>query len=276
MYVGLLTARFDKTKPFEEIAEWASRAGYTALEVTSGPDGHIKPAEVLADGGAAVKEILDRTGLKISSLTLYRGVKPGTKDAEKYVEDFKEVLKAAEALDVDVVCTLAGFPAEGKDKMTTIKEDLPGLFGPLGEEAAKRGVKIAFENCWAFNLQNLDHFAAAMEVLPESIGLNYDPSHLYWQRLDYLAAVDEFGSRIFHTHAKDTTEDEAALKRVGVLEHGWWRYSIPGTGGIDWTAYTDRLKSVGYDGVLSVEHEDKQFGPEEGFEKAIEHLSRFV
>ncbi len=276
MYVGLLTARFEREKRFEEIAEWASGAGYTALEVTSGPDGHIKPAEVRADNGAAVKKILEKTGLKISSLTLYRGVVPGTEDAEKYVEDFKEVLEAAETLGVDVVCTLGGFPVPGKNKMATIREDLPGLFGPLGEKASRRGVRIAFENCWAFNLQNLDHFAAAMEVLPESVGLNYDPSHLYWQRLDYLAAVDEFGSRIFHTHAKDTTEDEAALKRVGVLERGWWRYSIPGTGGIDWAAYTDRLKSVGYDGVLSVEHEDKQFGPEEGFEKAIEHLSRFV
>jgi len=74
-----------------------------------------------------------------------------------------------------------------------------------------------------------------------------------------------FGKRIHHTHAKDTEVLNFKLRKVGVLDEGWWRYRIPGRGGIDWKAYVTALKEVGYDSVLSIEHEDPFFGPEAGF-----------
>ena len=114
---------------------------------------------------------------------------------------------------------------------------------------------------------------AVFEVLPqENFGLNYDPSHLLWQGIDYLAAVEKFADRIFHTHAKDCAVNDAALRRVGVQGSGWWRYTIPGTGRIAWGEYLGKLREVGFDGAVSIEHEDRTLGAEEGFRMGAAYL----
>ena len=178
---------------------------------------------------------------------------------------------------MDTVCTLAGLPSPQKTKMATIREDLPGLFAPVLQEAGKRGIRIALENWFRTNIQHLDHFKALFELLPqENFGLNFDPSHLLWQGIDYLAAVAEFAGRIFHTHAKDVAIDDAALRRLGVLEGGWWRYTIPGTGRVKWGEYLGRLRQVGFDGAVSIEHEDRTLGAEEGFRMGAAYLRSLV
>ena len=189
----------------------------------------------------------------------------------------EKVLEAASALDVEVVCTLAGGPKEGKDKHQTIMEDFPQVFGPIVDYAKDHDVKIAFENWFATNLQGLDHFEALLKALPSDVlGFNFDPSHLFWQQIDYIEAVHRFGDRIFHTHAKDTEVLPFKLRELGVLGRGWWRYRIPGWGGINWPAYITALKEVGYDYVLSIEHEDPFFGPEEGFLKGKDYLQKLL
>jgi len=273
MYVGLLTVPF-RDETLESIAQWAAEAGYAALEVHTR---HLDPKAVLADDGKAVKNLLAATGLRISSIAHYEIFNRGGASPEPYVAKVKEVLAAAEALGLDTVCLLAGFPAEGKSKMDTIREDLPAVYEPLAADAAGRGIRIAFENWFATNLQHLDHFRALTEVLPAAnVGFNFDPSHLYWQGIDYLAAVSEFGDRVFHTHAKDVALRKDVLARVGVLDGAWWRYVIPGFGDIDWGRFVLALREIGYDGVLSVEHEDKAFDAKAGFTAAVRHLSQFV
>ena len=275
MHVGLLTARFGRERDFEGIAAWAAGAGFKALEVTCGPGAHIDPGKVLADDGAAVKKIVDQTGIGISSLANYAGFNKGDGPAS-YSKTMTEVITAAEILGLDVVCAVAGFPDEGKSKMETIREGVPKVFEPLAREAEKRGVRIAFENWFATNLQNVDHFKAVTEVLPANVGFNFDPSHLLWQEIDYIAAVEECADRIFHTHAKDTLVRRDRLARLGVLEGGWWQYVIPGFGDMQWGKYIRTLKLCGYDGVLSIEHEDGAFGAEEGFEKGLKYLSTLI
>ena len=273
MYVGLLTAAFSGDTTFEQIVKWASSQGFQGLEVTVA---HLKPDEVLADDGAAVRALLSDTGLKISSLGNY-GSFNRNNTPETYSESMIQAIHAAALLEVDVVCTLTGFPEQGKTKMATIREDLPPVIGPLAQEAAKHGVKIAFENWFATNLQQLEHFQAVTEVLPmDNVGFNFDPSHLAWQGIDYVAAVVEFEDRIFHTHAKDVAIRQDRLRRIGVLEGDWWRYVIPGFGTIGWAEYIHMLRQVGYDGVLSIEHEDSAFPVEEGFAKGLQYLSQFV
>ena len=123
----------------------------------------------------------------------------------------------------------------------------------------------------------VDCFRELVKVLPQSnIGFNFDPSHLYWQQCDYIAAVAEFKDRIFHVHAKDTATYADKLASIGVLGKGWWRYCIPGFGEIDWGRFILALKENGYDGVLSIEHEDRAFSAEDGFEAGIKYLSQFV
>lgn len=273
MYMGLLTARFRDEKNLAEIASWASEAGFKGLEIHTR---HLNPDDVLADDGVAAKKLMAENGLQISSLAHYTNFNKGN-TPEKYTEEMKKVMQAAEVLGVEVVCTLAGFPAEGKDKMKTIREDVPEIFTPLAEEAQKRGLKIAFENWFMTNLQHLDHFKAITEALPQkNVGFNFDPSHLHWQDIDYIASVEEFKDRIFHIHVKDVAIRRDTLSRIGVLERGWWRYVIPGFGEIHWGRFLLALREIGYDGVLSVEHEDRAFNSEDGFTAALKHLSPMI
>jgi sugar phosphate isomerase/epimerase len=113
-------------------------------------------------------------------------------------------------------------------------------------------------------------------VEADNFGLNFDPSHLLWQDIDYLHAVEVFGPRIFHTHAKDTEIMQRRRAWVGNQASGWWRYVIPGLGAVDWGAYIACLRRVGYNGVLSIEHEDSAVGREEGFMIAARYLRQFV
>ncbi len=128
------------------------------------------------------------------------------------------------------------------------------------------------------------------EVPSTHFGLNFDPSHLYWLGIDYLQAAKDFCERIFHAHAKDTEILSEGRYRYGILsrqltqnfwESGWWRYRMPGAGSVDWKAFVSTLKEVGYDFVLSIEHEDPVWeGTEEkvkeGLKLGFQHLSQFV
>jgi sugar phosphate isomerase/epimerase len=115
------------------------------------------------------------------------------------------------------------------------------------------------------------------EVFPdEHMGLNYDPSHLDWQEIDYIDGVREFQKRIFHVHAKDGWVNPPRRARVGSNGDGWWRYVLPGYGRIRWGEFLTTLRQVGYDGVISVEHEDDAFGPHEGFVKSVRYLRSLV
>jgi sugar phosphate isomerase/epimerase len=274
MKIGVLTVPFGGQWSLDRIITWASANAIDCLEV-SVPQ-HLDPA-ALVDGSATVelKEELALAGVSISALAFYSpNINCPDADARaKEIATLTATVRAAEALGVDTVCTLAGMPLPNRTKTQTIREDLPGVFGPVAEEAASRGVQIAFENWFASNLQHLDHWAALFDVLPqENVGLNFDPSHLAWQGIDYLAAVTEFADRIFHTHAKDVAIDEAALRRVGVLERDWWRYTIPGTGRIAWGEYLGKLREIQFDGAVSIEHEDGTFGAEEGFLVGAKYL----
>ncbi|MBS7606473.1 MAG: sugar phosphate isomerase/epimerase [Candidatus Bathyarchaeia archaeon] len=262
MFVGFLTAPLREWS-LEKIVEWASKNGFGGLEVLVSPTiRQIDVDRVLAGGASDVRRLFYERGLKISGLAFY---------STRILEDEKEqnfllrVVEAASALDVGVVCTLAGGPVKGKDKMRTLKEDFPRVFGPIVDTAREHGVKLALENWYATNLQGLNHFQAAFESIPDkTLGLNFDPSHLFWQQIDYIEAVYKFGDRIYHTHAKDTEILPFRLRYVGVLGRDWWRYRIPGWGGINWRSYITALREVGYNYVLSIEHEDQFFSPEEG------------
>jgi len=278
MQIGLLTSPFGKDS-FEYVVKFAAEAGFTRLEVRIGPPQHIDPAAVVRDGGSAVKKLLDQHKIGLSSLAVYQNtLDPDPKKRAEVTALLRSTVDAAKALGVDVVCTLAGMPLPGKTKMQTIEQDAPGVFKPLCEYAGERGIKIALENWFATNIQHLGHWERLFQVVPApNFGLNFDPSHLYWQQVDYIGAVEQFGPRIFHTHAKDCEVKEHRLRKVGVLESGWWRYVIPGFGGVKWGEYIGALRHTAkFDGVLSIEHEDGAVGREFGFVKGREYLAQFV
>jgi len=271
MKVGFLTACM-RNKNLDEILDFAAQAGFQALEVTSA---HLQMDNLDERKAESLKSKLKEKGLVLSSVAHYANFLAG--DRNLHQAQMKRAVDVAVMLDVNVVCALAGVAPMGADKVRLLREEALPHWKPLAKYAEEKGIKIAFENWFRTLTENLEHWTICFETIDEdNVGLNFDPSHLYWMGIDYLAAVDEFKDRIFHTHAKDTEIKQERLRRLGCRSTSWWRYVIPGFGGIDWGAYVSRLRGIQYDGVLSIEHEDKTFGPEEGLEKGLAHLSLFV
>ena len=276
MKVGMLTAPMGKL-PLEEVLDFAEEAMIPCLEVIAGPGSkHIDPAKLTPARAKEIRKMLEERSLEISSLAYYDAQIANPKHTKAVQAHAKKTINAAAALGVSTVCMLAGFPAEGMTKIETIRKVLPKAFKPILEHARKKKFNIAIENWFATCLQGIDTFECLFEAIPdENFGLNYDPSHLYHQECDHLLPVAMFGKRIFHTHAKDTLVDKAKRARVGIYAGGWWRYVIPGFGNINWGEYISHLRAVGYDGVLSIEHEDGTQSVEEGFMRGAAFLEQF-
>ncbi|NLJ36664.1 MAG: sugar phosphate isomerase/epimerase [candidate division WS1 bacterium] len=274
MHVGILTAPFARDD-LKTVVDFAADAGFASLELTCVPGcAHLDPQQYDA---AQVTDTVAAAGLQISSLACYVDVTHGDPVERQANRDaLRRALDACAAMKVDTLCCIAGRPPEGKSREDTIRDDASPFFNELCRDAAADGIQLAMENWFATNIQHLGHWDLIFETCPaDNFGLNFDPSHLYWMGIDHLYAVEKFASRIFHTHAKDTEIRRHVLAYLGNQDHSHWRYVIPGYGEIDWGVYIARLRDVGYNGVLSIEHEDRAFGREEGFIKGLRHLSQF-
>jgi sugar phosphate isomerase/epimerase len=227
-------------------------------------------------------------GLEISSLAYYPNVLSGDADHDAAsIDHLKRVIDAAVLLEVPIVGTFIGANQEQglEQNFAAFLETWP----PIIAYAAERGIKIAIENCpmlwkqtWPGG-QNLAYSPAIwtrmFEAVPnDNFGLNYDPSHLVWQFIDYLRPIKEFRDRIFHVHAKDMEIDREMLYRDGVLGCGfnWAIPRLPGLGEVDWARFTAALYAIGYDYVISVEHEDRDFEKTEDLVKRGFDLTRNV
>ncbi len=157
--------------------------------------------------------------------------------------------------------------------------------------AGDRRVQIGIENCpmlftrdeWPGG-KNLAYAPAIWRRMFEDIpakhfGLNYDPSHLMWQQMDWLAPLREFRDRLFHVHAKDVRLLRDRLGDVGILATplGYHRPGIPGLGEIDWGRFVGELMDIGYDGPVCIEVEDEAFGASlAGRKRAVRTAGRFL
>ena len=213
-------------------------------------------------------------------------------------DHLKKCIDAAAMLGIDRVGTFVGARAV---RASTVLTEAGRFFRRLCKYADDRGVKVMIENCpmdnWVrFGIPGNFAYSPELwealfnEVPNENFGLNIDPSHLYWLGIDYVKAVRDFGDRIFHAHAKDTEILSDGKYRHGILSEqlgdnpwrsGWWRFRMPGSGEIDWKAFIAALKEVGYDDVLSIEHEDPEYEGskskvKEGLGKGMEYLSRIT
>jgi len=277
MKVGFLTAILND-RPLEEVLDLAKETGYDAVEIAAWPwSRHISPREA-AEGKA--EEILGKVhekGLTISALTCHvNHIHPDSSEREKLNEHFRWVIRAAGAMKVPVVTAVSGVPLSDLDE-TQNWELFKGIMGEHLKAAEEVGVKIAIETFPPFMVHNIPTIERMFNELPqESLGLNFDPSHFVWQGVDYLEAVRRFGDRIFHSHAKDTEILDHILRLEGVMGKGWWRFRIPGFGQVNWKALISTYREVGYDYVISFEHEDPLFGPEEGVRKTARFLRELV
>ena len=282
MKLGLLTAAFPDAT-LDEIADWAAANGFEALEVACWPASegavrryagvcHIDVERLDDDSARELVAGLERRGLSISGLAYYPNpLDPDPGERERVAAHLTKVIGAAQRLGVPTVGTFVG-----RDRARSIEDNwavFDEVWPPLVAHAAQRGVKIAIENCpmifsgdeWPGG-NNLA-FAPAIwremfrRIPDDGFGLNLDPSHLVWQFIDCERAIYEFADRIFHTHGKDVEVRPDGLYDWGTMSTGigWQVPRLCGLGQVDWPRFFAALYAVGYDGVVSVEHEDRRF-----------------
>ncbi|MFO7634824.1 MAG: sugar phosphate isomerase/epimerase [Caldilinea sp.] len=266
----------------EEVVAFAAETGYGCVEVMCWPKGkaerryagvtHIDVTGFNADDAAQVNDLFAEYGVSISGLGYYPNpLAPDEMEARVYVEHIKAVIQAAALLGVPVVNTFIG-----RDWTKSLEENWPRFLStwkPLIAFAEDNGIKIAIENCpmlftrdeWPGG-KNLARSPAIWRRMFEDIpsknfGLNYDPSHMIWQRMDYLAPMREFKDHLFHIHAKDARIDAHKLDQVGVLAfpNEYHTPKLPGLGDVDWGKFLSVLTDTGYDGPVAVEVEDRAY-----------------
>lgn len=280
MYVGVLTACF-RERPLEEIIDFCAANRIEGLEIAAGKGNPVLDPTTVSEARARdlARRCADQ-GLIISAIANYcNGTLLDPQARADVAETLKRTIDLCVAMGTDVLCTMVGMPPREPKPMSredTIRQLVPELWPPLVEYASKAGVKIAFENWVGTVIMNIAQWRMVFDLLPqEHVGLNFDPSHLIWQQIDYIGAVHEFGKRIFHVHAKDTEMRQHDLRIVG--NNGpYWRYVIPGLGAVDWGQFIGALRREGYNGTLSIEHEDGAVGIEEGLIIGERFLRQFL
>ncbi len=265
-----------------EIVQLAKAEGYDCIEVCCWPKGkaerryagvtHIDVAGLTKSDAARVNALFAAAGVSISGLGYYPNpLAPDPSEAATYVAHIKKVIRAAALLGVGQMNTFVG-----RDWTKTVDANWPRFlktWRPLVRFAEDQGVRIGIENCpmlfsddeWPGG-KNLAHTPAIWrrmfaDIPSKSFGLNYDPSHLVWQRIGYLAPIREFTDRIFHVHAKDARVDAAGLDDHGVLAlpPKYHTPKLPGLGDVDWGKFFSALTDVRYGGPVCVEVEDRAY-----------------
>jgi sugar phosphate isomerase/epimerase len=284
----------------EEVAQFASSEDFDCVELMCWPRGraerryagvtHVDVTELSRAGADEVRGLMKSAGVAISGLGYYPNpLAPDPQEAGIYLHHLKKVIAAAPLLGVDVVNTFIG-----RDWTRTVDENwarFEEVWRPLIAFAEDHGVRIAIENCpmlftrdeWPGG-KNLAHspvlWRRMFEAIPnKSFGLNYDPSHLVWQQIDYVKPLWEFRDRIFHVHAKDVRVDKSRLDDVGILATPLEYHTpkLPGLGEINWGRFISVLSDVGYRGPVCVEVEDRAYeGSLDSRKAALRQSARYL
>ena len=309
MKIGVFAVLF-ADKPFEKALDYLVDLGVEAVEIGTGAypgNAHCDPAVLLRSERklSAFREAIRRRGLVISALSCHGNpLHPQAKIAREHHDTFVRTVELAQRLDVDTVITFSGCPG-GDPKAAQpnwIVSPWPPEFSqmlewqwkervkPYWKETARicrsAGVRVAIEMHPNFVAYNPETMLRLRDVAPRVIGCNFDPSHMFWQGVDVVSAIRTLGDSIFHVHAKDCRIDRANVMRNGVLdakkytrelERSWiFRTVGYGNDALVWNDIVSTLRFVGYDHVLSIEHEDSVMSGAEGLRKAVAFLKDIV
>jgi sugar phosphate isomerase/epimerase len=309
MKIGVFTVLFSQ-RPLEETLDYVKAAGCEAVEIGVGGypgAAHADAAAMVEDAGKR-KQLLDAVtsrGLEISALSCHGNpLHPKAEIAQAHDRDYRNAVKLAQQLGVDTVITFSGCPGGGPeaqepnwvtcpwppDFLETLdwqwRERATPYWGEAAEFAKKHGIKVAIELHPGFLAYNTDSFNKLREIGGETLGVNFDPSHLFWQGMDPLVCVRDLGDAIYHVHAKDTWLDKPNIALNGVLDtkpytdeiNRSWIFRTVGFGhGQEfWRSLMSELRLAGYDSVISIEHEDSLMSVNEGFTSAVNFLKGAV
>ena len=310
MKLGVFTTLLSNL-PFEEALKYFKSLGIEAVEIGCGGypgNAHADPDILLNDEKALedFKALIKKYDVVISALSCHGNPVHPDKETAKYFDDaIRKTILLAEKLDIHQINTFSGCPGDsetskypnwvtcpwpddfGKILDWQWNEVLIPYWKDMVEFAKAHGVnKIAFEMHPGFCVYNTDTMLRIREAVGPELGANFDPSHLIWQGMDPVAVIRELGDAIFHVHAKDTKLDKYNIAKTGVLDtkpygdeiNRSWIFRSVGYGNdeVYWKDIVSNLRLVGYDHVLSIEHEDSLMSQNEGLTKAVEMLQRVL
>jgi sugar phosphate isomerase/epimerase len=314
MKVGVFSFVFQDLLSFDKALDWIAGVGAQAVEIGSGGyvaelgESYCKPAELLANEKSlnAWKQMIDDHGLEISALSCHGNpLHPDPRVAKHHQDDFRKTVLVAEKIGVRRVITFSGCPGDCEsskypnwvtcpwppDFLRILDWQWNEKVIPYWQEEARycrsHGVDmISLEMHPGFVVYNPETLQRLRSAVGPEIGVNFDPSHLFWQGIDPLFAIRELGEAIFHVHAKDTIIDPINAPINGVLDtkpyaeesRRSWIFRTVGYGHDlkFWKDLVSNLRLVGYDYVLSMEHEDSLMSLREGLEKGVGALRELV
>ena len=289
---------------FNEMLDHAERMGVSGVEVNTcgwSTAPHCKMDDLLGNASAqkAFKSEFSRRRLEIISLNANGN--PLHPTDLKQGEDLKKTIRLAGEMGIKKVCTMSGLPAgSANDLMPNWvvsswppetqdilryqwEEKLIPFWADIVALCKQQGVEqIALEMHGNQCVYNVPSLFKLREALGPVIGANLDPSHLFWMGADPLIAAEALGEAVYHVHAKDTFLNTPKQATTSLLENGSlmdiparsWSYITLGFGHGEewWRQFCYRLKMGGYDGWLSIEHEDVLLNSLEGLEKSVDLL----
>ncbi|MGM0432210.1 MAG: sugar phosphate isomerase/epimerase family protein [Spirochaetota bacterium] len=296
--IGFLSAILPD-KSLEEVLKFAADNQFECAEIACWPVGkaerryagitHID-VDSLTDEKVSEITKLMKTHVPISALAYYPNPMVGDDQQSKYiVNHMKKVIHAANILGIGKMNTFVG-----RDHTKNVEENFARfeqIWPDIISYAESEGVKIGIENCpmyfsddeWpggknlAYCPQN---WRRMFEMIPsDNFGLNYDPSHMIWQQMDYIQPMYDFADKLFHVHVKDVKVQPHRLNQVGIMANPLEYHSpkLPGLGDIDWGAFFTTLNSIGYSGPACIEVEDRSYeSSEEDIEASILQSLRYV
>ena len=308
MKIGLLTVLF-QDKSLKKALDIAVDLGIQAVELGTGGyvgDAHCNPETLLGDQDALrrFQELFRQRDLSISALSCHGNpLHPKEEIARPHHDAFRRTVRLAQRLEVDRVITFSGCPGGSQTDATPnwVTCPWPGFdemvqwqwearLIPYWRDqvvwAREHGVKVCLEMHPGFCVYNPETLRRLRNEVGEVVGANFDPSHLFWQGIDPMAALFALDDSIYHVHMKDTKVNRLTAAVNGVLDtkpysrerERSWVFRTVGYGhGYDfWKEFVSALRMIGYDDVLSIEHEDSLMSARDGLEKAVTFLKQVV
>ena len=310
MRIGLFTANYLDLS-LEQVLDKALALGYEAVELPAFKGNHHLDIErVINDSTytASIKKMVTSRGMIISALSNHPegqlvlgphgkdtdGIYPGTPE-EKIKFGTERILKtaqAANAIEVPVICGFVGcenfgrfFPWPYSKGWEEMEKQFLDRWGKILDGFEQYGVKFAHEPHPNQIVYDIWTAKRSLELMKEkkAWGFNFDPANLIYLGIDVENFIQMAGSKIYHVHAKDGEVVEHNVRLDGRIPTGPWmrpdrgfRFRIPGWGSVPWKRVITELAMIGYDYVLSYEHEDVTMSREDGITKTIEYLKPLI
>lgn len=311
MKLGVFTVLFSD-RSFQEMLDYVKNKGLHAVEIgTGGNPGsdHCAIDELLESENRRTKYLdeLRSRNLFISAFSCHNNpVSPKEKEAKLAQETFEKTVRLAELMDVPVVNTFSGVPGSHSGSKypnwpvtpwPTVypdilswqwEEKLIPYWKKAGKFAEDHGVKIGIELHAGFLVHTPYTMLKLRNETSNAVGANLDPSHLWWQGIDPVAAIKILGKEnaIHHFHAKDTYIDQDNVNMYGLtdmqpysnVQTRAWSFRTVGYGHSlkEWSDMISALRTYNYDYVISIEHEDPLLSINEGFSRAVNNLQNII